>query len=191
MKKVLVYLFIAAAFCFAQTSENDGGLVEKSVQTESVDGLKNMFDYNYDADSARFYVEKAYKHRYKEDKQRNTSTVFFIVGGALAIGGGALITYGALNLDSDREFAKQHPDDGAPTASGLAIVFGSISAVVGGAGVAMGFVFRRLAKKNGAKAEMFEQKASHFKNHQSVRLDVAPIVDPVCGRLGAIAVLGF
>ncbi len=191
MKNILVYLFIAAAFCFAQTSENDGSLVEKSVQTESVDGLKNMFDYNYDADSARFYVEKAYKHRYKEDKQRNTSTVFFIAGGVLALGGGALIAYGVLNMDSDREYAKQHPDDGALSASGLSVFWGAASSVFGGAGIAMGFVFRGLAKKNGAKAEVFEQKASHFKKRQSVRLDIVPILDPVCGRLGAVTVLGF
>lgn len=191
MKNILVYLLVAAAFCFAQTSENDGSLVEKSVQTESVDGLKNMFDYNYDADSARFYVEKANKFRYKENKQRNTSTVLFIVGGALAIGGGALITYGVLNMDSDREYAKQHPDDGALSASGLSVFLGAASSVFGGAGIAMGFVFRGLAKKNGAKAEVFEQKASHFKKRQSVRLDIVPILDPVCGRLGAVTVLGF
>ena len=190
MKNILVYLLVAAAFCFAQISENDSGVVEKTEQIEAVNGL-GVFDYNYDADSARFYVEKANKFRYKENKQRNTSTVLFIVGGALAIGGGALITYGALNMDSDREFKKQNPNDPAVTGSGLAFVFGTISSVFGGAGIAMGFVFRGLAKKNGAKAEMFEQKASHFKNRQSVRLDIVPILDPVCGRLGAVTVLGF
>lgn len=70
MKNILFYLLIAVAFCFAQTSENGGSSVAKTESLESVDVPKNMFDYNYDADSARVYVERAYKFRYKEDKQK-------------------------------------------------------------------------------------------------------------------------
>lgn len=108
-----------------------------------------------------------------------------------AIGGGVLIGYGIANYGSDREFKKQNPDDPAITASGLAFAFGSLSSVVGATGVVMGFVFRSLAKKNGARADMYEEKANRFTNRQSVRLEVAPILDPICGRLGAKAMLGF
>lgn len=191
MKNILFYLLVAVTFCFAQTSENNDSSVAKAESLESVDASKNMFDYNYDADSARIYVERAYKFRYKEDKQRSTSTVFFIVGGAFAIGGGALIGYGIANNDSDREFKKQHPDDPALSASGFAFVFGTLSSVVGATGIVMGVVFRSLAKKNGARADEYEKKANRFANRQSVRLDVVPILDPVCGRLGAKAMLGF
>lgn len=173
MKKILLLLLFAVAFGFGQNADafNDSRGITSDTESVEINEI----------DSVMYYNELVDRYESKAKREKIAYTALFSLGGAFFIGGTSLIVYDVAFRDYDKVDESSFPVG----IMGYTLIVGSVAFIIGG-------VFLKImGNLHEKRIPMYQEKSSDYAKRHSAYLTIAPIVDPVRGRLGSLTMLNW